>query len=164
MALNPVTAALLGLFTRFPELLTTLELKTSDARLHTRGHPPSSNQVVIAAIDDKSVAEIGRWPWSRDVMARLQRSFIDYGVKVVAYDILFTERDRADIERDEIAQRLRSAKLNSDQIQAIVGSSYDDQFADAIKAHGNTLLPYSFAPRAIGAPPAGWPGGPARRP
>src|SRR3990172_6368114 len=51
-----------------------LESKTYDLRLRLRNtakkqSPPKD--IVIVAIDDKSIEEIGRWPWRRDVMADL---------------------------------------------------------------------------------------------
>src|SRR5260221_1931874 len=51
-------------------LLEQLELKTYDMRL--RSLPRSAPQhVTIAAIDERSVAKLGRWPWSRATFAQL---------------------------------------------------------------------------------------------
>lgn len=148
-----VTAGFLLLFAHYPRLLESMELKASDARVRTRPHGPFSNQVAIIAIDDKSIDELGHWPWSRSVFANLQRAFIDYKVKVVAYDVLFTEEDPADVEREAFAARLRSTNLSAGQIEAIIGPSNDQLFADAIKTHGNTLLGYSFSSHYAGTPP-----------
>jgi adenylate cyclase len=147
-----VTAALFAIFVRYPSVLLTLELRTSDARMRARPLPPLSHQVAIVAIDDKSISQLGRWPWSRAIMANLQRAFINYNVKVVAYDILFTETDTVDTERAAIVDRLRTTNLSALQIRAIVGPDNDQQFADAIKAQGNTLLGYSFSDHEIGKP------------
>jgi adenylate cyclase len=148
-----VTAGFFALFGHYPVLLETLELRTADARMRARPAPPLSNDVAVIAIDDKSIQALGRWPWSRATMAQLQRAFIEYKVKVVAYDVLFTEGDSADVERAAIAERLRGAKLSDAQIQSIVGPDNDQQFAAAIKAQGNTLLGYSFSAHSIGEPP-----------
>ena len=37
--------------------------------LHAKSHP--SNGIVIVAIDDESIAELGRWPWPRETHAAL---------------------------------------------------------------------------------------------
>lgn len=50
--------------------------------------------VVIVDIDDASLAELGQWPWSRDVMARLISTIATHGASVIGIDILFSERDR----------------------------------------------------------------------
>ncbi len=154
-----VTAAIFALFVLHPSLLVTLELKTSDVRMRLRPSPPSSNQVAIVAIDDQSIAELGHWPWSRSVLAKLQRALIDYKVKVVGYDILFTESDPADIEREAIVDKLRSTGLSSDQLKALAGTNHDEEFAEAIKAQGSTFLAYSFASHAVGKAPTEVPAG-----
>ena len=68
-----------------------VDLKMKDLRLLVRGplKPPSS--VVIVTIDNKSVKEIGRWPWSREIIGDLIKGMADYGVKVAALDVVFSE-------------------------------------------------------------------------
>ncbi len=48
----------------------------------------------IVAIDDKSLAAIGQWPWPRTVVARLLGRLAADGAAVVGFDIVFSERDR----------------------------------------------------------------------
>ena len=49
---------------------------------------------VILDIDEKSLGEIGRWPWSRNVMAGLVDKLFDrYGVAAVGFDVVWAERD-----------------------------------------------------------------------
>jgi len=51
-------------------------------------------RVVILDIDEKSLGEIGRWPWSRNVMAELMVKLFDkYGVAIVGFDVVWAERD-----------------------------------------------------------------------
>ncbi|KZN54671.1 hypothetical protein N474_17865 [Pseudoalteromonas luteoviolacea CPMOR-2] len=47
--------------------------------------------IVIVDIDEQSLIDVGRFPWSRHVMARLQTQLANAGVAVVAYDVLFSE-------------------------------------------------------------------------
>lgn len=47
--------------------------------------------VAILAIDDESIAELGRFPWSRGVLARGVERLAEAGAAVVALDILLTE-------------------------------------------------------------------------
>ncbi|WP_201348462.1 putative bifunctional diguanylate cyclase/phosphodiesterase [Neptunomonas japonica] len=58
-----------------------------------------SEQVVIVAIDDKSLQQIGRWPWSRSVHTSLLEKTTELGVKAVGFDILFPESEAADIDQ-----------------------------------------------------------------
>ena len=72
-------------------LIHNVDLKMKDMRLLMRGplKPPPS--VVIVAIDNKSVKEIGRWPWSREIIGELIKGMADYGVKITALDVVFSE-------------------------------------------------------------------------
>ncbi len=74
-----------------PSFFELLELKTIDARF--RGRPPvaAGKEVVIAVIDEKSLDEIGRWPWPRTTIARLVDVLTSYGAGVIAFDIVFSE-------------------------------------------------------------------------
>jgi len=148
-----VTAGFLVFFAFYPRLLLTLELKASDVRLRARPHKPFSNDVAIVAIDDKSIQQIGRWPWTRDVLANLEMAFIDYKVKVVAYDILFDERDPVDVESEALAVKLRTLGVHGQQIRNLLGPTNDQQFADALKAQGRTILGYNFSAHMIGTAP-----------
>lgn len=71
--------------------LHNVDLKMKDVRLLLRGplKPPST--VVIVAIDNKSVKEIGRWPWSREIIGDLIKGMAENGVKVAALDVVFSE-------------------------------------------------------------------------
>lgn len=76
----------------------------------------------IIAIDEKSVAQEGPWPWPRDTMARLVTSLTDAGVALQLHDIVFPESAPSD---DALASALQAAPgavlaqvpvLNSEQI------------------------------------------------
>lgn len=74
-----------------PSLFELIELKTIDARFRSRPQIAPGKDVVIAVIDEKSLDELGRWPWSRTVIAKLIDELTAYGVKVIAFDIVFSE-------------------------------------------------------------------------
>ena len=52
------------------------------------------DDVVIVDIDEKSIGEIGQFPWRRDVFANLIERLNHYGVSVITFDIFFSEKDR----------------------------------------------------------------------
>ncbi|HBR17121.1 MAG: hypothetical protein A3G39_04185 [Deltaproteobacteria bacterium RIFCSPLOWO2_12_FULL_43_16] len=74
-----------------PSFLELLELKTVDARFRSRPPITPGQDVVIATIDEKSLDELGRWPWPRTVIARLIGKLKLYGASVIAFDIVFSE-------------------------------------------------------------------------
>jgi adenylate cyclase len=65
-----------------------------DTRLRLTMGGKGDPRIVILDIDEKSLHELGRWPWSRNVMARLvDKLFDQYGVAVLAFDVVWAERD-----------------------------------------------------------------------
>jgi adenylate cyclase len=95
--------------------LEMLQEKLYDLRLKIRGKVIPTPHVIIIAIDDKSLERLGRWPWSRDKMARLTEILARGGAKVIAFDILFAEPEKNDAV-----------------------------FAETIARAGNVLLPLAF--------------------
>jgi adenylate cyclase len=93
-----VVLLFLGHATGFSRLaaVDALEAVAYDARLlltMPRGVDP---RVVIVDIDEKSLTAEGRWPWRRDkVAAMVDRLFDQYGAAVVAFDVVFAERDES---------------------------------------------------------------------
>src|ERR1700678_4508483 len=104
LALGVAVLMLIGLFTTaelgWPQRLESLTL---DMRFRLRQTPPRTAPVVIVDIDNASIAEIGRWPWSRTVFARLVEQLAAAGAKVVAFDLLFSEPERSPVEAERKA-------------------------------------------------------------
>lgn len=73
--------------------MESLRLKTEDSLLTIRHALGQSSKapdgVVIVAIDNRSVHQIGRWPWDRTILARLIDQL--HSAKLVAVDIVFAE-------------------------------------------------------------------------
>ncbi|MEM5313754.1 CHASE2 domain-containing protein [Paraburkholderia sp. JHI869] len=66
---------------------------------------PVSPDIVLVEIDNASVAALGRWPWPREVHARLVDQLAKAGAAAVVYDVLFTESSPDDAH---FAQALRA--------------------------------------------------------
>ena len=81
------------LFVSGVPLLDWMELKTYDFRFLARGHVPPTPAVVLALIDDKSLATEGRWPWPRTKLAVLVDHLSQDGARVIGFDIGFLEPD-----------------------------------------------------------------------
>jgi adenylate cyclase len=74
--------------------LETLEEKLYDYRFKIRGTIKPPDTVVIAAIDEKSIERLGRWPWDRDKIARLVEKLNDSGAEIIVFDVIFSEREK----------------------------------------------------------------------
>lgn len=80
------------------DIFVHLELKSYDLRLVSAIKQDVPKDIVIAVIDNKSLGEIGRWPWDRKVFAVMLNKIADLGAKVVAIDILYPEHSKDDRE------------------------------------------------------------------
>jgi len=73
-----------------------IEAMLYDARVRLTMPGSVDDRIVIVDIDERSLAEQGRWPWPRVRVARLlDRLFDDYGVQLVGFDVVFAEPDRS---------------------------------------------------------------------
>ena len=80
--------------------LEAFEAKTYDLRFkNLRGPVAPDPNIAIIAIDDKSIAELGRYPWSRDNYARLLDRLAAAKAKAVLFDVFFPERENTRNDR-----------------------------------------------------------------
>ncbi len=76
--------------------LEQLENVAYDTRLQLTLPGTVDDRVVIVAIDEASLDQVGRWPWSRDVLARMVDQLYDhYDARTVGFDVVFAERDES---------------------------------------------------------------------
>ncbi|GGI30112.1 CHASE2 domain-containing protein [Bradyrhizobium guangdongense] len=61
--------------------------------------------VTIVDIDDKSLARLGQWPWSRTRIADLIINLTNLGAVAVGFDVVFSEADR--LNPDLVADQMR---------------------------------------------------------
>ena len=52
------------------------------------------DRVVIVEIDEKSLRKEGRWPWSRNKIAKLVENISKAGATVIGFDVIFSEQER----------------------------------------------------------------------
>lgn len=82
--------------------------------------------VVIVDIDDRSLAELGQWPWPRPLIADLTERIMQAGAVAIAFDIVFAEPDRLSpalvaADNPQLPEAVRAAMLeqpSNDQILA----------------------------------------------
>jgi adenylate cyclase len=123
-----------------PALLTQMDRRVYDGFLRELpATPQDSSRVTVIDIDERSLAAIGQWPWSRDVLAALVSRLREMGAVVIALDAIFPESDRfqrLDAGRaDETDAALASALQ---QGHVVVGYAFT--FNDASDAPTNCPL------------------------
>ena len=61
-----------------------------------------ADDIIIVAIDDQSLYDIGHWPWARSTHAELIRKLDSESPQAIGLDILFSEPDQANPESDRL--------------------------------------------------------------
>jgi adenylate cyclase len=73
-----------------------LEYNAYDLRLKSTLPGGIDERIVILDLDEKSLSEIGHWPWSRSVLAKMIDNLFDhYKIKQVGFDVVFAEADNS---------------------------------------------------------------------
>jgi adenylate cyclase len=131
--------------------LRFMELKALDLRMVSRGNVASGGETVIVAIDEKSLSELGRWPWPRTVMARLVDRLKAYGVKAIGFDVIFSEPDDnanlktiAELSREIERIGIQDAKLKGLLEKKRGAADTDAELARSVERAKNVTLGYFF--------------------
>lgn len=82
------------LFINNPAFLRFLDYKIYDQYLKQYHTSNATSIPVVIDLDEKSLAEMGQWPWPRYRVAMLLKYLQAYGASAVATDIIFVEADR----------------------------------------------------------------------
>ena len=99
-----------------PEALQNLENKTFDLyqQIKPRELPEQPLKVRIVDLDERSVNELGQWPWPRNIFAGLVSKLVDdYQVAAVGFDIVFAEPDR--LTPDQLIESLVGLDLATER-------------------------------------------------
>ena len=139
------------------DLMSSLERRFYDWG-STSTSRQAAEQVAVIAIDDPSIANLGRWPWSRDVHARLIDVLAAAKAKTIVYTALFLEPE---VDRGLPYIRQIKALLATEGGPALAGSvgerltkltteaelalDSDAVLAASIRRAGNVLVPAVFS-------------------
>ena len=144
-------ATLLGHSLRWYDipLVTRLEAIAYDSKVRLTMPQTVDERVVIVDIDEKSLAEQGRWPWGRDKMSALVTKLFDtHGTAVLGFDVVFAEADESS-GLMSLERLSRGALRDNPAFQGILQNlrpqlDNDARFAEAIKGR-RVVLGYPFS-------------------
>ena len=119
-----------------------------DARLKATMPKTLDERIVIIDIDEKSLAEVGRWPWGRNKMAALTDELFDrQKIAVLGFDIVFAEGDASSGLQtlEALAQNeLKDQPAFAAKLQSLRGSlDFDAVFAKSLEKRP-VVLGYYF--------------------
>ncbi|VAX16789.1 Adenylate cyclase [hydrothermal vent metagenome] len=144
-----------------PYFIKAFELRIYNIFMRFSSPNAPDPRIIIVGIDQKSLDQYGRWPWPRDLMGRLVVKMARFGVRVTAFDVIFSTKagrelttfaDMVDtrIVREGISEKFPSFyndfskwknDLNKDQAFA-EGISFAGNVATGFHFHGNEDAEY----------------------
>jgi len=82
-----------------PNHFQSLDNRVRDFYFKFRGAEKASEDVVIVDIDERSIKELGQWPWERDIFAQILNNLSASGAGIIGLDIVFSEADKTSPKR-----------------------------------------------------------------
>jgi CHASE2 domain-containing sensor protein/tRNA A-37 threonylcarbamoyl transferase component Bud32 len=140
--------------TGFDDFTDVIEKKRFDlgSRLSASGERNPDIEIVV--IDDDDLAEIGRWPWPRNIIANAINNLAMAGAKVIALDIIFNEpEESAGLKTvKELKKIYKDLGLEGPSAKTFYGElnkaeadlDNDAKLAKAFIKAGNVILPFYF--------------------
>ena len=133
-------------------IIRSLESKAYDVAMSQIERSPSP-KISVIAIDQQSLDNLGRWPWSREIHAKMIAQLRQGGAQLIVPTVFFTEpqRDRGLDFIEKLAQQISAnpeaypAQLNDNVQVALQNLNVDRLLAEQIAAAGNVLLPMMFS-------------------
>lgn len=135
------------------DFIGTLERRFYDFASTSTTRQPSE-RIAVIAIDDQSIANLGRWPWPRDIHAKLIDQLAAAKAKTIVHTVFFTEPqvDRGLVFIRKMKSALGAspeATATNEQLgelisEAEVALDTDAVLAASLKNAGNVLLPSVF--------------------
>ena len=148
--------SLLFLFASNGDGLQSLERKAYDWGVQASTRNPG-DKVAVIAIDDQSIANLGRWPWPRDIHAKLIDLLAGAHAKVIGTTVFFAEQEHAPglDYLTKIDQFVATSNIPTTspeaapQLDAMLKEAEhaldtDGKLADSIQKAGNVVLAMPF--------------------
>ncbi|MEZ5615229.1 MAG: adenylate/guanylate cyclase domain-containing protein [Rhodocyclaceae bacterium] len=151
-----VLLVLLGHASRFYQLgfINRLDAIFYDTKVRLTMPQGVDDRVVILDIDEKSLGEVGRWPWGRDRVSQLITKLFDqHGIALLGFDVVFAEPD--DSSGLKVLENLARKELGDNPaFQSALKElrprlDHDGRFAETLKGRP-VILGYYLSGRSDG--------------
>ncbi len=95
-----------------------------DYAFQYRGEKRADDRIVIVDVDERSLAKLGQWPWSRDKIAKILYHLRDAGVGIIGLDMVFAEEDAS--SPSKIATSIGIDKKHLKDYDAILAKAFQE--------------------------------------
>jgi len=104
-----------------------------------RGAEAPRHPIIIIDIDEPSLAQMGQWPWPRNIVSVLVEKIQQQGAKAIGLDMMFIEPDRT-----SPIHFLKSYPQLASSFSSITSNLDHDQQLGDVLAQGNSVLGYAM--------------------
>ncbi len=142
---------------------TTLETRAYDLAVSATSKS-ASDRIAVIAIDEQSIANLGRWPWSREIHAKMIDQLAAAKAKVIGHTVFFFEPQKdpgllyinklfevynkgkaeAEVPIKPLPLSPTELEMGSILAEAEEALNTDRRLAASIKAAGNVVLPLNL--------------------
>lgn len=109
------------LYVKYPGIFIRFENRVNDMFFLARGEKKADPGIIIVDIDEKSLKELGQWPWSRNKVAKIITNISNAGAGIIGLDILFAEPDNSSPKR--VLKKLGIKKKDVKDYDAILAKT-----------------------------------------
>lgn len=121
------------------DIIRIAHQKSIDLRLQMRGWRSGTPEVALLVVDERSLETVGRWPWPREKVAAALSKAFDYGAKMIASDIAFSEPSAKPAE--ELFQQVQKTTPIPTALQSTFTAALNQLDSDRIMAE--TIAKYA---------------------
>lgn len=132
-----VAGITISIYVLIPSQFEVFDNKLRDMLFINRGNIEHTGQVVIIDIDERSLKEIGQFPWKRSDVTKMVNNLSEAGVSAIGFDIMFPEPDKSSPHRVLSELGITNIVPKDKHI------NYDKLLASAV-AKTPTILGYTF--------------------
>jgi len=131
----------------------TIGLKILDKKFELNEGAPKGDEVVIVALDQRSLDKFKKWPFKRQVFTQAMNELSELGAKVIGFDIIFTPEIDKDFSlvfdslKSYASENIKDKKKEElSNVVASVEKQFhgDTDFNEAVKKFKNVVFGYTF--------------------
>jgi len=134
-----LTVLCLCLYVKHPFFVQAISNYTYDTFIRAVAEDQKSDTVAIVDLDDPSLLTLGQWPWPRFRVAELTKKILEAGASVVAFDVVFPEKDRTSPAQIQAAVNQQFGVNMKFTDLPVELQDFDQLFAESLKG-GQTIL------------------------
>ncbi len=155
-----IIAVILGNILYDFDILQPVENNLYDSMIRLRQRK-TATKVIVLAIDDQSIQQLGSWPWPRSYVAEIIELLSDYGAHALGISLLYPTREinpglqELELVKEELNNMPSMSgsksvtKINSILTEAGKRLNHDARLIAAVRSARNVVLPLRFT---LGSP------------